>query len=91
MAFFGYPHSRSGLCAEGADIIPLCSAAVDPVAALLALADTLGAPPERTVPASPRPQAPTGPLNSVNMCQAVAAAQTEGVIVMDEGATAGFA
>jgi acetolactate synthase I/II/III large subunit len=91
VAFFGYPNSRSGLCAEGADIIPLCSATVDPVVALLALADTLGAPPERTVPASPRPQAPTGPLNSVNMCQAVAAAQPEGVIVMDEGATAGFA
>ncbi len=91
VAFFGYPNSRSGLCAEEADMIPLCSAEIDPVTALVALADTLGAPPEHVVPASPRPQAPTGALTSVNMCQAVAAAQPEDVIVMDEGATAGFA
>ena len=91
VAFFGYPNSRSGLCAEGADIVPLCSATVDPAAALLALAEMLGAPPEREVPTPPRPQAPHGALTALHMCQAVAAAQPEGVIVMDEGATAGFA
>ena len=62
VAFFGYPNSRSGLCAEGADIVPLCSATVDPAAALLALAEMLGAPPEREVPTPPRPQAPHGAL-----------------------------
>ena len=91
VAFFGYPNSRSSLCAEGAEIIPLCSATVDPQAALLALADILGAPPERSVPASERPPAPTGALTPMNMCQAVAALQSEDAIIMDEGATAGFA
>jgi acetolactate synthase-1/2/3 large subunit len=91
VAFFGYPNSRSGLCAEGADIVPLCNATVDPAVALIALADTLGAPPERAVPAPPRPQAPRGALTAVHMCQAIAAAQPEDAIVMDEGATAGFA
>jgi acetolactate synthase I/II/III large subunit len=91
VAFFGYPDGRSGLCAEGAEIIPLCSPTVDPAAALIALADALGAPPERVVPAAERPQAPRGALTPLSMCQAVAAAQPEDLIVMDEGATAGFA
>lgn len=91
VAFFGYPNSRSSLCAEGAEIIPLCGAAVDPQAALSALADTLGAPPERSVPASEHPSIPTGALTPMNMCQAVAALQPENAIIMDEGATAGFA
>lgn len=91
VAFFGYPNSRSGLCAEGTDIIPLCRATVDPAAALLALADALGAPPAQAVPAAPRPPAPRGALTALSMCQAVAAAQPDNVIVMDEGATAGFA
>ncbi|MEW6296640.1 MAG: acetolactate synthase large subunit [Thermodesulfobacteriota bacterium] len=91
VAFFGYPNSRSGLCAEGAEIIRLCGADVDPAEALVALAEALGAPPSRAVPAAPRPQPPTGALTPISMCQAIAAAQPEGVIVMDEGATAGFA
>ena len=91
VAFFGYPDGRSGLCAEGAEIIPLCNPSVDPAAALIALADTLGAPPERVVSAAERPQAPRGALTPLAMCQAVAAAQPEDLIVMDEGATAGFA
>jgi acetolactate synthase-1/2/3 large subunit len=91
VAFFGYPNSRSGLCAEGAEIIPLCNPTVDPAAALIALADALDAPPAREVPAAPRPEAPRGALTPLAMCQAVAAAQPEDVIVMDEGATAGFA
>ncbi len=90
VAFFGYPNSRSGLCAEDADIIRLCSATVDPVEALVALAEALGAPPARAIPAVPRPQPPTGALTPISMCQAIAAAQPEDVIVMDEGATAGF-
>lgn len=91
VAFFGYPNSRSGLCAEGAAIIHLSPATVDPATALIALADAIGAPPNRDVPATERPQAPRGPLTPLIMCQAIAAAQTENTIVMDEGATAGFA
>jgi acetolactate synthase I/II/III large subunit len=91
VAFFGYPNSRSGLCAEDANIIRLCEPSVDPASALIALADALGAPPSRKVPAAERPQPPHGPLTPILMCQAVAAAQTENTIVMDEGATAGFA
>jgi acetolactate synthase I/II/III large subunit len=90
VAFFGYPDSRSGLCAEDAEIIRLCSPTVDPASALVALADALGAPPSRPVVVPERPQAPRGPLTPVVMCQAIAAAQTENTIVMDEGATAGF-
>jgi acetolactate synthase-1/2/3 large subunit len=91
VAFFGYPNSRSGLCAEGATILHLSPATVDPATALISLADTIGAPPPREVPAAERPQAPHGPLTPLVMCQAVAAAQTDDTIVMDEGATAGFA
>ncbi len=90
VAFFGYPNDRSGLCAEGAQILHLCSPQVDPAEALQALADALGAPLAWEVSFPPRPPAPSGPLNSRNLCQAIAAAQPEGAIVMDEGATAGF-
>ncbi len=91
VAFFGYPNSRSGLAAEDANIIHLCRATVDPAVALAALADALDAPPERAVPGAPRPEPPRGALTPLAMCQAIAAAQHEDVIVMDEGATAGFA
>ncbi len=91
VAFFGYPNNRSGLTAEDATIIHLCRATVDPAVALAALADALGAPPEREVPGAPRPEPPRGALTPLAMCQAIAAAQHEDVIVMDEGATAGFA
>lgn len=90
VAFFGYPNSRSGLCAEGAEIIPLCAPDVDPVTALAALVDTIGAPAARVASALPRPSAPTGALTSLHMCQAIAALQPEGAIMMDEGATTGF-
>lgn len=91
VAFFGYPGARSSLCAEDAEILRLCDPAVDPAAALAAVADALDAPAVRQVPALPRPEAPHGPLTSAHLCQALAAAQPEGAIVMDEGATAGFA
>ena len=91
VAFFGYPNSRSGLCAEGATVMRLCPPTADPAEALAALAETLNAPPAQTVPAAERPQPPRGPLTPLAMCQAVAAAQPENLIVMDEGATAGFA
>jgi acetolactate synthase-1/2/3 large subunit len=91
VAFFGYPNSRSSLCAEDAQIVSLCDPTVDPAVALEALADSLGTPPARNVPPAERPQAPHGPLTPPSMCQAIAAAQPDNVIVMDEGATAGFA
>ena len=90
VAFFGYPNSRSGLCAETAEILHLCAPTVDPATALIALADALGAPLDCPVPTYERPTAPRGPLTPPTMCQAIAAAQTENTIVMDEGATAGF-
>ena len=91
VAFFGYPNSRSGLCAEDANIIHLCPPTTDPSVALAALAEALTAPPAQTAPAAERPQPPHGSLTPLTMCQAVAAAQPENLIVMDEGATAGFA
>ena len=91
VAFFGYPDNRSGLYAEDAELVEMCSPNVDPAAAVIAVADALGAPPEREAPAADRPTPPSGPLTPVNMCQAVAALQPDNAIVMDEGATAGFA
>lgn len=91
VAFFGYPDNRSGLYAEDAELVETCSSGVDPAAAVQAIAEALHAPPERQAPAAKRPQAPTGALTPLNMCQAVAALQPENAIVMDEGATAGFA
>ena len=91
VAFFGYPDARSSLCAEDAEILRLCDPAVDPAAALAAVADALDAPAVRQVPALPRPEMPRGPLTPAHLCRTLAAAQPEGAIVMDEGATAGFA
>ncbi len=91
VAFFGYPDNRSDLYAEDAKLVEICSANVDPAAAVQAVADALGTPPERQAPAAERPQPPTGPLTPITMCQAVAALQPDNAIVMDEGATAGFA
>ena len=91
VAFFGYPNTRSSLCAVDAQIMQLCSANIDPATALTAVADALDAPAVRQAPALPRPEVPRGPLTPANMCKALAAAQPEGAIVMDEGATAGFA
>lgn len=91
VAFFGYPNNRSGLYAEEAELIEVCGTAVDPTAAVIALADALNAPPERQAPTPDRPAPPTGPLTPLTMCQAVAALQPDNAIVMDEGATAGFA
>lgn len=90
VAFFGYPNTRSSLCSEDATIIEMCRDSVDPARALVAVADALGAPPARHVPSAPRPEAPRGPLSPSSMCAAIAAAQPDGAIVMDEGATAGF-
>ena len=91
VAFFGYPDNRSGLYAEDAELLEACSPNVDPAATVQAIADALGAPAERQAPAADRPQPPTGALTPLNMCQAVAALQPDNAIIMDEGATAGFA
>ena len=90
VAFFGYPDSRSGLCAQGAEIVALCGRRVDEAQALEDLADALGAPTAGEVASATPAKPPRGPLNGASLCMAVAAAQPEGAIVMDEGATTTF-
>ena len=90
VAFFGYPGQASQLAPDGSVV---CLAGPDEAVeeALEALADAVGASAATdTAPAPPRPDAPTGPLNSASVGAALARGLPEGAIVMDESATSGL-
>ena len=90
VSFFAYPGKASELTPEGCEVHVLGDAAVDPVAALLAVADELGAPAEVARAAAARPDAPTGALDASSMATALGHLLPEGAIVSDEGNTAGL-
>jgi acetolactate synthase-1/2/3 large subunit len=89
IAFFGYPGLPSELAPHGMPVEMLADPGEDAVDALERLADALGAGPfvpgDRPAPAAPPPAA--APLDHVTIARAVAAAQPEGAIVVDEGLT----
>jgi len=89
VSFFGYEGIPSSLVPPGAEVVTLSSPEADASAALESLADELGARASEAAAAS-RPDAPIGPLNPGSLGQALAAAQPEGAIVVDEGATSGM-
>jgi acetolactate synthase I/II/III large subunit len=88
IAFFGYPGLPSELAPHGMPVETLAEPGEDAVDALERLAAAAGA--EAPAPASrPALDAPPAdaPLNHGTIARAVAAAQPEGAIVVDEGLT----
>ncbi|MFL6203755.1 MAG: acetolactate synthase large subunit [Acidimicrobiales bacterium] len=91
VSFFAYPGKASDLVPEGCTVHVLAGRDGDPVAALAALADAVGAPPDAaTVQGEVRPDLPMGDLSADAVCQIVGALLPEGAIVSDEGNTAGL-
>lgn len=90
VSFFAYPGKASELVPDGCEVHLLAEGAVDPVAALEALADALGAPAEVERAAASRPEAPSGDLTAQTMAEALGHLLPEGAIVADEGNTAGL-
>lgn len=90
VSFFAYPGKASELVPEGCEVHLLGWGGADPVAALEAVADALGAPAEVTRAAASRPAAPSGDLTAQTMAEALGHLLPEGAIVADEGNTAGL-
>ena len=91
VSFFAYPGKLSDLVPEGCTVHAVAGPGDDVVAAVEALAGSVGAP----VGAGPRqdalvPDRPTGPLTAQSVCQALGALLPEGASVSDEGNTAGL-
>ena len=90
VSFFAYPDKASVLTPDGCEVHELGGPGVDPVAALEALADALGAPAEVTRAEAARPAAPTGDLTAQTMAEALGHLLPEDAIVADEGNTGGL-
>jgi acetolactate synthase-1/2/3 large subunit len=90
VAFFAYPDKPSWGLPEGCRIVHLAHPHEDGPAALLALAEALGAPKDPIAPA-PRslPDMPTDRFNHYAVGQIIARRLPEDAIVSDEGATSG--
>jgi acetolactate synthase-1/2/3 large subunit len=88
VSFFAYPGKDSYLVPAGCEVHTLSTGADDPVAALAALADAVGAAPDAaSVAEASRPALPTGALTAEAVCAAVGALMPEDAIVSDEGQT----
>ena len=88
VAFFGYPSGISRLIPDGIEVITLARPEDDVERALDDLAGTLDAPASFPAYASAAPVPPAaGPITAASLAQAIAAAQPEGAVVVDEGIT----
>jgi acetolactate synthase I/II/III large subunit len=88
VSFFAYPGKPSRCLPADCECCYLARPHEDGVAALLALADALQAPPEaegRTPLRLPEP--PTGPLDAMSACQIMAALTPENAILADDAVT----
>ena len=90
VSFFAYPGKASVLQPDGCQIHQLSTWDEDPVGALEALADELGATHDIAVAVATRPDRPTGALTSETLAAAVGALLPEGAIVSDEANTPGL-
>jgi acetolactate synthase-1/2/3 large subunit len=90
VAFFAYPNKPSMLRAEGCEVLQMTEWGENSVAALEALADSLGAKPA-DVKAQKLAELnkPTGALNHTSIAQAIACAIPENAIIVDESITTG--
>ena len=92
VSFFAYPGKASVLTPDGATIHEVCVGDVDPVTALEAIADALGAP-EATDGADvalARPDRPSGDLDAETLAKAIGALLPENAILVDESNTSGL-
>ena len=90
VSFFAYPGKPSVLVPDDCEVHVLAGDGDDPVGALEALADAVGAAPDAAprAPAS-RPDLPTGALTGEAVAAALGALLPEGAIVSDEAQTSG--
>jgi acetolactate synthase-1/2/3 large subunit len=90
VAFFAYPDKPSMLVPDGCATLPLASREEDGAAALVALADALGAPKEAKRQPLKLPEAPpTGALTPASIGASVGRYLPEGAIVSDDSVTSG--
>jgi len=90
VSFFAYPGKPSWGLPEGCQILHLAFPHEDGVAALLALADALGAPAQGIAPAPyALPDMPNGRFNHYTVGQIIARHLPEDAVLSDEGATSG--
>ncbi len=92
VGFFAYPGKPSLLADPEAEIHSLCSLSEDPMQALEALAEAVGAlnaEPKREIRPAEMPL-PTGGLNPLSIAQALAALLPDNAIVVDESITTGL-
>jgi acetolactate synthase-1/2/3 large subunit len=89
VSFFAYPGKPSDLVPEGCEVIVLAGGGDDALAALEALAVSLGADAGAAVSSMPRPEKPTGELTAESIARAIGALLPEGAIVSDEANTSG--
>ncbi|MGH7931891.1 MAG: acetolactate synthase large subunit [Candidatus Binataceae bacterium] len=91
VAFFGYPNLPSSLIPKGLGVETLATVEQEPVAALEALAEALGAPHDTGRSAAvTRPARPSGELNPQTIGAAISTLMPENCIMMDEAATTGL-
>ncbi len=92
VAFFAYPDRPSVLVPEGCQTLTLADRSQDPVSALQALAEGLGAPSTGPVQPLKRPDAmPTGALTPQACGQSIARHLPDGAILCDDAVTSGGA
>jgi acetolactate synthase-1/2/3 large subunit len=90
VSFFAYPGKASDLVPEGCQVHELATGAADPIGALTALADLLGAPTDVSRQEASRPDRPTGDLTAETLAQALGATLPEHAVVADEGQVGGL-
>jgi len=89
VGFFAYPGKPSLHCAPDAEIHVLTRPEQDPVPALQALVDELGAPPAELPDPGPRPDIPRGNVTPEGLATALAAIMPEQAIVTNESISFG--
>jgi acetolactate synthase-1/2/3 large subunit len=90
VSFFAYPGQPSSLVPDGCAVHILAGDGDDPVGALEALAEAVGAAPDAAPRVSAaRPDPPSGALTGQAVAAALAALLPEGAIVSDEAQTSG--
>ena len=90
VSFFAYPGKPSDLVPDSCEVIDVLDDGVDPITALDALADALGADPDPPRRAAARPELPDGELTAMSVATALGALLPEDAIVSDEGNTSGL-
>ncbi len=87
VTFFGYPDTASSEVPPGTTVTVLAAPGQDVVPALEQLADRLGAPARWDGWPPERPERPSGALTPQTIGAALAAAQPQDAVVVDEGVT----